>query len=73
MTNVELLETILALDGCGLTVTDQEDLAVELQTGLETCGSCNAHLGPLEAEDWFPWHWPWEDCRAVREPEEVAA
>lgn len=29
------------------------------------CGSCGADLGPSRD---YPWHWPDEDCRAVREP-----
>lgn len=33
---------------------------------LESCGSCNADLGPSST---FPWHYPDEDCRAVREPD----
>ena len=63
---VELFEFVLGLDGCGLTVTDQENLAQALRTELDCCGSCGADLGPSEDGPWGPWHWPWEDCRAVR-------
>lgn len=29
------------------------------------CTICGADLSPSEA---YPWHWPDEDCRAIREP-----
>lgn len=34
---------------------------------LRECGSCGAAIGPCS--DW-PWHYPSEDCRAIREPKE---
>jgi len=40
----------------------------EPQPPLESCGSCNADIGPSL---WFPWHWEDEDCRAVRLPGEI--
>lgn len=52
----------LALAGArvdlGPTPTNQE-------CGYEECGCCGADLG--KSADWV-WHYPWEDCRAVREP-----
>ena len=39
--------------------------AEEWGAQLESCGSCGADLGPSPS---YPWHWPWEDCRACREP-----
>jgi hypothetical protein len=32
---------------------------------LEDCGACGASIGPTTD---FPWHWPDEDCRAIRQP-----
>ena len=29
------------------------------------CPICNAEYGPSDS---YPWHWPDEDCRAIREP-----
>jgi len=33
--------------------------------GYEECGSCGADVG--RSSD-YPWHYPWEDCRATRNP-----
>lgn len=35
------------------------------ETINETCGSCNADIGPSAT---YPWHNEDEDCRAVRQP-----
>jgi len=56
-------------------MTRQEQL--HLQRELEEIGAqgeiecpiCGAVYGP--SEEW-PWHWPSEDCRAVREPRKEA-
>jgi hypothetical protein len=32
---------------------------------LGSCPACGADLGPSPS---FPWHWPDEDCRALRDP-----
>ena len=56
-------------------MTRQEQL--RLQRELEEIGAqgeiecpiCGAVYGP--SEEW-PWHWPSEDCRAVREPRKEA-
>jgi hypothetical protein len=37
---------------------------VENAEGLD-CGSCGADYGPSAS---YPWHYPDEDCRAVRPP-----
>lgn len=29
------------------------------------CPACGADYGPSKT---YPWHWPDEDCRAIREP-----
>lgn len=35
----------------------------------ESCGSCGADINPSTT---FVWHYPEEDCRAIRQPKEDA-
>ena len=45
----------------------QPELTDEEQEWLEEgeCPICGADYGPSDS---FPWHWPHEDCRAIRKP-----
>lgn len=36
-----------------------------LECGWIECAGCGADLGRSSV---YPWHYPWEDCRATREP-----
>ncbi len=37
--------------------------------GLESCEACGAMIFPSTS---FPWHWPDEDCRALKDPHTAA-
>ena len=39
--------------------------ALEFGAQLESCDSCGGELGPSPS---FVWHYPEEDCRAIRLP-----
>ena len=38
---------------------------VEGSERIGDCGACGADIGPSDS---FPWHYPDEDCRAIRTP-----
>lgn len=48
-----------------LSAKEKERLREWGYTTPESCGSCGADLGPSAT---YPWHYPDEDCRALKDP-----
>lgn len=48
---------------------DRERAEIQAEDGEWDCGACGATWGPSSD---FVWHWPAEDCRAVRPPRPAA-
>lgn len=44
---------------------DRQLIEVGGKPGETSCPICAADYGPSDS---YPWHWPDEDCRAIREP-----